>query len=58
MPSSEFLSARGQGLSREDIRALVKRVVDVVIQFAVDGGERFIEEVHFQAHSQIPPRDL
>jgi type IV secretion system protein VirB11 len=37
-------SRGGQGLSREDIRALVRRVVDVVVQFGVDGGERFIEE--------------
>jgi type IV secretion system protein VirB11 len=38
-------SRGGQGLSREDIRALVRRVVDVVIQFGVEGGERYIEEI-------------
>ncbi len=38
-------SRGGQGLAREDIRALVKRVLNVVIQFGVDGGERYIEEI-------------
>ncbi len=51
-------SRGGQGLAREDIRALVRRVVDVVIQFGVEGGERFIEEVNFEPHSHIAGRDL
>ena len=38
-------SKGGQGLAREDIRSLVKRVVDTVIQFGVDGPERYIEEI-------------
>jgi hypothetical protein len=38
-------SRGGQGVSREDIRALVRRVVDAVVQFGVEGGERFIGEV-------------
>jgi hypothetical protein len=38
-------SRGGQGLSRDDIRALVSRVVDAVVRFEVDGGERFIEEI-------------
>jgi type IV secretion system protein VirB11 len=45
-------SRGGQGLSREDIRSLVKRVVDVVIQFGVDGGERYIEEISLTNGSQ------
>lgn len=38
-------SAGGQGLSREDILALVRSLVDVVVQFGVEGGERYIEEI-------------
>jgi type IV secretion system protein VirB11 len=38
-------SKGGQGLSREDIHALIALTVDVVIQFGVEGGERYIEEV-------------
>jgi type IV secretion system protein VirB11 len=41
-------SPGGQSLAREDIHALVRRIVDVVIQFAVEGGERFIQEIHFE----------
>ena len=38
-------SKGGQGLSREDIHALIRLTVDVVIQFGVEGGERFIQEI-------------
>ena len=38
-------SRGGQGLSREDIHALIALTVDVVIQFGVEGGERFIQEI-------------
>jgi type IV secretion system protein VirB11 len=41
-------SPGGQGLSREDIHALVRRIVDVVIQFAVEGGQRYISEIRFE----------
>jgi type IV secretion system protein VirB11 len=40
-------SPGGQGLTRDDIHALVRRIVDVVIQFAFDGGQRYINEIHF-----------
>ena len=40
-------SPGGQGLARRDIHALVRRIVDVVIQFAVEDGERYISEIHF-----------
>lgn len=40
-------SPGGQGLAREDIQALVRRIVDVVIQFAVEDGQRVISEIHF-----------
>jgi len=38
-------SKGGQGLSREDIHALIALTVDVVIQFGVEGGERYIQEI-------------
>jgi type IV secretion system protein VirB11 len=41
-------SPGGQGISREDIHGLVRRIVDVVIQFAVEGGSRYIEEIRFE----------
>jgi type IV secretion system protein VirB11 len=40
-------SPGGQGLAREYIHALVRRIVDVVIQIAVEDGQRYIEEIHF-----------
>jgi len=40
-------SPGGQGLARRDIHALVRRIVDVVIQFAVVDGQRCISEIHF-----------
>ena len=42
-------SRGGQGLSREDIHALIRLTVDVVIQFGVEGGDRFISEVQLQS---------
>lgn len=38
-------SPGGQGLARDDIHALVRSLVDVVIQFGVEGGKRGIEEI-------------
>jgi type IV secretion system protein VirB11 len=38
-------SPGGRGLAREDIYALVRSLVDVVIQFGVEGGRRGIEEI-------------
>ncbi len=38
-------SPGGQGLAREDIHALVRSLVDIVIQFGVEGGKRGIEEI-------------
>jgi len=38
-------SPGGQGLAREDIHALVRSLVDVVIKFGAEGGRRYIEEI-------------
>ncbi len=38
-------SKGGQGLSREDIHALIRLTVDVVIQFGVEGEERYVQEI-------------
>jgi type IV secretion system protein VirB11 len=41
-------SPGGQGLAREDIRALLYQLVDVVIQFALDRQERYIQEIWYE----------
>ncbi len=40
-------SEAGRELARGEIRALLARLVDVVIQFAAEGGRRFITEIAF-----------
>ena len=42
------LSAAGRALSREDIKELLYRVVDVVIQFDVRHGQRYIREIWYE----------
>ena len=41
-------SKGGQDLSRADIKALLYLLVDIVIQFAVDGPHRYIKEIWYQ----------
>lgn len=41
-------STAGRELPRQDIRSLLHLVVDVVIQFACRGQQRFIEEIWYQ----------
>ena len=42
------LSAAGRALSREDIKELLYRVVDVVIQFDARHGQRYIREIWYE----------
>jgi type IV secretion system protein VirB11 len=45
----------GREMSREDIRALLMTLVDVVIQFGVEGYSRYIKEIWYgPARSQRP----
>ena len=41
-------SAGGCELARADIKSLLYLLVDVVIQFGVEGGERFIKEIWYE----------
>lgn len=41
-------SASGRELARGDIKSLLYLLVDVVIQFGVEGGERFIKEIWYE----------
>lgn len=41
-------SPGGQALSRTDIKALLYLLVDIVIQFAVDRHQRFIQEIWYE----------
>jgi type IV secretion system protein VirB11 len=41
-------SAGGRELARADIKSLLYLLVDVVIQFGVEGGERFIKEIWYE----------
>lgn len=40
-------SAGGRGLARRDIKQLLVRLIDVVIQFGVENGERVIKEIWY-----------
>jgi type IV secretion system protein VirB11 len=40
-------SAGGRELARRDIKQLLLRLIDVVIQFGVDGGQRVIREIWY-----------
>jgi type IV secretion system protein VirB11 len=42
------LSAAGRALSRQDIKELLYRVVDVVIQFDARHGQRYIREIWYE----------
>jgi type IV secretion system protein VirB11 len=41
-------SSGGRELARSDIKSLLYLLVDVVIQFGVEGGERFIKEIWYE----------
>lgn len=43
-------SPAGRELARQDIRSLLYMLVDVVIQFAMDGRRRYIREIWYQPH--------
>jgi type IV secretion system protein VirB11 len=40
----------GRDLARADIKSLLYLLIDVVIQFGVDGNERYIKEVWYEPH--------
>jgi type IV secretion system protein VirB11 len=44
----------GRDLARSDIKALLYLLVDVVIQFGVDGHQRFIKEVWYEPERRRP----
>ena len=47
----------GRDLARADIKSLLHLVIDVVIQFGVDGHQRFISEIWFEPdrkHADVP----
>ncbi len=47
-------SEGGRQLARRDIRSLLRRLIDVVIQCGVDGHERYIKEIWYRARSTAP----
>jgi type IV secretion system protein VirB11 len=49
-------SEGGRQLARRDIRSLLRRLIDVVIQCGVDCHERFIKEIWYQPRSAAPMR--
>jgi type IV secretion system protein VirB11 len=44
-------SEGGRQLARRDIRSLLRRLIDVVIQCAVEGHERYIKEIWYRPRS-------
>ena len=47
-------SEGGRQLARRDIRSLLRRLIDVVIQCGVDGHERYIKEIWYRPRSTAP----
>ena len=48
-------SQGGRQLARRDIRSLLRRLIDVVIQCGVERHERFIKEIWYRPRSRAPP---
>jgi type IV secretion system protein VirB11 len=51
-------SAGGRQLARRDIRSLLRRLVDVVIQCGVEGHQRYIKEIWYRPRSASGARPL
>ncbi len=43
-------SRGGQDLSRADIKSLLYLLIDIVIQFGVEGSQRFVKEIWYDPH--------
>ncbi len=48
-------SEGGRQLARRDIRTLLRRLIDVVIQCGVEGHERYIKEIWYRPRSNTSP---
>jgi type IV secretion system protein VirB11 len=49
-------SEGGRQLARRDIRSLLRRLIDVVIQCGVEGHERYVKEIWYRPRSAAGPQ--
>lgn len=49
-----MISQGGSNLSEDNIRAYLKRVVDIVVQFTKDGADRYMSELYFHPKGKAP----